>query len=80
MMSTCGGRTAGSGSRREVIMGIKEKYTFKLVFGILFVGAIAYLGYWLLAVYKVENIIGRIAIIIFMALRVFWWVKTRASC
>lgn len=43
-------------------MKTKVKYTVRLLFGILLVGAIAYFGYWLLAVYKVENVIGQIAI------------------
>lgn len=49
-------------------MNIKARYALKLLFGLLFVVAIAYFGYWLLAVYKVENVIGQIAIVIFITL------------
>lgn len=47
-------------------MGAKIKYTIKFLMGILFVVGIAYFGYWLLAIYKVENIIAQIAIGIFI--------------
>ena len=65
---TSSGRAGGSGLYGEWVMGIKEKYTFKLLFGIIFVAAIAYFGYWLLAVYKVENVFGMIAIGLFVIL------------
>ncbi len=47
-------------------MGTKIKYTIKFLLGILFVVGIALFGYWLLAIYKVENVVGQIAIGIFI--------------
>ena len=47
-------------------MGTKIKYTIKFLLGILFVIGIALFGYWLLAIYKVENVLGQIAIGIFI--------------
>lgn len=38
----------------------------KFLLGLLFLVVIVYFAYWLLAVYKIENVIGQIAIGIFV--------------
>lgn len=47
-------------------MGTRTKYTLKLITGAIIVGAIIYLGYWLLFDYQVRNTFALIAIGIFI--------------
>lgn len=47
-------------------MAHRIHYTARFLVGIIVTGAIAYLGYWLLAVYRVENVLGIAAIFLFI--------------